>query len=129
MGFVMVVRVIYFRLLGFSALEVGLLLSFATAISAIRHITFGYLCDRYGRKPFLILGAIFSSLRMVVFAIGTDFWMLALGQGLGALGEGAGAGQPVLGKLPLRLPHGGGDGCPGDSVQRSGYGSVDQVAG
>ena len=96
MGFVMVVRAIYFSLLGFSAFEVGLLLSFATAISAIHHITFGYLCDRYGRKPFLILGAIFSTLRMVIFAISTDFWMLALGQGLGAMGEGAGAGQPVV---------------------------------
>jgi hypothetical protein len=32
----------------------------------------------------------------VIFANSTDFWLLALGQGLGALGEGAGAGQPVV---------------------------------
>lgn len=96
MGSLMVVRAIYFYLLGFSEIEVGLLLSFATAVSAIHHITFGMLSDRFGRKVFLILGGIFSSLRMVIFAISSDFWMLALGQGLGAMGEGAGAGQPVV---------------------------------
>lgn len=96
MGSLMVVRAIYFYLLGFSEIEVGLLLSFGTAVSAIHHITFGMLSDRFGRKVFLILGGIFSSLRMVIFAISSDFWMLALGQGLGAMGEGAGAGQPVV---------------------------------
>jgi MFS family permease len=96
MGSLMVVRAIYFYLLGFTEIEIGLLLSFATAVSAIHHITFGMLSDRFGRKGFLVLGGIFSTLRMVIFAISSDFWMLALGQGLGAMGEGAGAGQPVV---------------------------------
>ena len=96
MGFLQVVRAIYFALLGYTAVEIGLLLSLATVVSAIHHITFGYLCDRYGRKPFLVLGTVFATMRMVIFALSTDFWMLALGQGLGAMGEGAGAGQPVV---------------------------------
>ncbi len=96
MGFLQVVRAIYFALLGYTAVEIGLLLSFATVVSAVHHITFGYLCDRYGRKPFLVLGTVFATMRMVIFALSTDFWMLALGQGLGAMGEGAGAGQPVV---------------------------------
>lgn len=54
------------------------------------------LSDRFGRKKFLILGGVFASLRFLIFAISQDFWMLALGQGLGAMGEGAGAGQPVV---------------------------------
>lgn len=95
-GFMMVVRAIYFSIIGYSPVEIGLLLSIAAFISAIRHITFGYLCDRYGRKPFLIIGSIFATLRVAIFAISTDFWMLALAQGLGAMGEGAGAGQPVV---------------------------------
>jgi DHA1 family multidrug resistance protein-like MFS transporter len=90
------VRAIYFYLLGFNEVEVGLLLSFATAVSAIHHITFGMLSDRFGRKIFFILGGIFSTLRMVIFAISSNFWMLVLGQGFGAMGEGAGAGQPVV---------------------------------
>jgi MFS family permease len=96
MGFLQVVRAIYFALLGYTAVEIGLLLSLATIVSAVHHITFGYLCDRYGRKPFLVLGTFFATMRMVIFALSTDFWMLALGQGLGAMGEGAGAGQPVV---------------------------------
>jgi len=96
MGFLQVVRAIYFSLLGFTPVEIGLLLSFATFISALHHITFGVLSDRFGRKIFLVLGGIFSTLRMVVFALSHDFWMLALAQGLGAMGEGAGAGQPVV---------------------------------
>ncbi|MBC8463107.1 MFS transporter, partial [Candidatus Bathyarchaeota archaeon] len=78
MGFLQVVRAIYFALLGFSPVEIGLLLSIATFLSAIHHITFGYLCDRYGRKPFLILGTIFAAARTALFAVSTDFWVLAL---------------------------------------------------
>ena len=96
MGFLMIVRAIYFYLLGFNEVEVGLLLAIATLVSAIHHLTFGMLSDRFGRKPFLVLGGIFATLRMVIFAMFTDFWMLALGQGIGAMGEGAGAGQPVV---------------------------------
>jgi len=96
MGFLQIVRAIYFAYLGYSPVKIGILLSIATAVSALHNITFGYLCDRYGRKPFLILGGIFATLRMVIFAVTQDFWMLALGQGLGALGEGVGAGQPVV---------------------------------
>lgn len=96
MGFLGVLRSIYFALLGFSPVKIGILLSIATFVSAIHHITFGMLSDRFGRKKFLVLGGIFASLRFLIFAISQDFWMLALGQGIGAMGEGAGAGQPVV---------------------------------
>ena len=96
MGFLQVVRAIYFALLGFSPVEIGLLLSVATLISAINNLLFGYLSDRYGRRPFLILGSILSSARTGLFAVTTDFWMLALAQGIGSMGEGVGAGQPVV---------------------------------
>ena len=96
MGFLGVVRALYFAYLGYTAVEIGLLLSVATGVSAVHNVAFGYLCDRYGRKPFLLLGSVFAALRMVIFAVSTDFWMLALGQGFGALGEGVGAGQPVV---------------------------------
>jgi DHA1 family multidrug resistance protein-like MFS transporter len=96
MGFLQVVRAIYFYILGFSEIEIGLLLSLATFVSALHHLSFGMLSDRFGRKRFLILGGFFSTLRMVIFATSSNFWMLALGQGVGALGEGAGAGQPVV---------------------------------
>lgn len=92
----MVTYAIYFSIIGYSPVKVGLLLSVATFMSAIHHITFGYLCDKHGRKPFLIMGTIFATLRMVVFTFFTGFWMLVLAQSLGAMGEGIGAGQPVV---------------------------------
>jgi len=96
MGFLQIVRAIYFALLGFSPLAIGFLLSVGTAVSALHHISFGVLSDRYGRKPFLLLGGIFATSRLVIFASTRSFWLIALGQGLGAMGEGVGAGQPVV---------------------------------
>lgn len=96
MGFLQVVRAIYFALLGFSPVEIGVLLSIGTFVSALHSVSFGVLSDRFGRKPFILVGSFFAILRMVIFAISSDFWMLALGQGVGAMGEGAGAGQPVV---------------------------------
>jgi DHA1 family multidrug resistance protein-like MFS transporter len=96
MGFLQVARMTYFYHLGFSPIEIGLLLSIGTFVSALHSISFGFLSDRFGRKPFIIIGGIFATLRMVIFAVSSDFWMLALGQGVGAMGEGAGAGQPVV---------------------------------
>lgn len=96
MGFLQVVRAIYFALLGFTPLTIGLLFSLATVVSALRHVSFGVLSDRYGRKPFLLLGGIFAVSRLIIFAATRNFWFIALAQGLGAMGEGAAAGQPVV---------------------------------
>jgi MFS family permease len=96
LGFLFLVRSIYFGLLGFSYTEVGLLLSLATLIAAIRQVVFGMLSDRYGRKKFILMGAFFTTVRLVIFATRSDFWSLAFGQAVGALGEGSGPGQPVV---------------------------------
>jgi len=96
MGFLEIVRVIYFSLIGLSPVAIGFLITLGTVVSALESLFFGTLSDRYGRKPFLILGGIFSVLRLILYALSRDFWVLALAQGIGALGEGAGAGQPVV---------------------------------
>ncbi len=96
MSFLEVVRAIYFALIGFSPVAIGLLLTVGTAVSALESLFFGTLSDRIGRKPFLIIGGVFSVLRLILYAVSQDFWVLVLAQGIGALGEGAGAGQPVV---------------------------------
>jgi len=96
LGFLQVVRAIYFAILGFKPITIGFLLSIATLASALHHILFGTLSDRFGRKPFLLLGGIFSTARIVIFATNTDFWLLSVAQAMGGFGEGAGAGQPVV---------------------------------
>ncbi|NIR16961.1 MAG: MFS transporter, partial [Desulfobacterales bacterium] len=58
LGFTFLVRPTYFALLGFSPTVIGILLSLATFVAALRHITFGLLSDRYGRKLFLLLGSV-----------------------------------------------------------------------
>jgi DHA1 family multidrug resistance protein-like MFS transporter len=96
LGFMFLVRPIYFALLGLSPIAIGLLLSLATFVAALRQITFGLLSDRYGRKTFMLLGGVCATLRLIIFALSIGLWFLALGQVIGALGEGAGAGQPVV---------------------------------
>lgn len=45
---------------------------------------------------FLIIGGLMSALRFLLYVMGRDFWMLVVAQCVGALGQGAGAGQPVV---------------------------------
>lgn len=55
-GFTMVIRSIYLAMLGFSPVQIGILLSIGTFVSALGHVGFGVLSDRYGRKRFLMMG-------------------------------------------------------------------------
>jgi len=91
-----VARAIYFALIGFSPLTIGILITIGTVVGAVESLVFGPLSDRYGRKPFLILGGISSIIRLTLYASSRDFLTLATAQAIGALGEGAGAGQPVV---------------------------------
>ena len=96
MGFLEIVRGIYFALIGFDPLVIGLIIGAGSIVGTLRSALFGVLSDKYGRKIFLIIGSFTSILRMLLFATSRDFWILLLAQIVGALGEGAGAGQPVV---------------------------------
>lgn len=96
MGYVQVVRTLYLYVVGFDVVSIGLLLTLTTVVGAARSGVIGVLADRYGRKIFLILGGAFSAIRFLIYTFSTDFIALALAQGIGAFGEGAGAGQPAV---------------------------------
>jgi len=96
MGFLEVVRPIYLSIIGFSPIQIGLIMTTGTIVSALDSLIFGSLSDRYGRKPFILLGSVSSIFRLVLYALSRDFWVLVIAQGIGAVGEGAGAGQPIV---------------------------------
>lgn len=95
-GFLQIVRTIYLALIGFDPVTIGLITGVGTIVSMIESAVFGLLSDRYGRKLFIVLGSLTSSIRLLLYAVSRDFWILVIAQGIGALGEGEGAGQPVV---------------------------------
>ena len=99
MGFLQVVRAIYFALIGFSPIEIGFLFTIPVAVGAARSGLVGVLADRYGRKTFIVMGNVFSTLRLVIYIFSREYWLLALAQALGGFGEGGGAGQPAVSAL------------------------------
>ena len=96
MAGMMVLRSLYLYEIGFDPLTIGLLSTIATIVGAVRSGVIGLLADKYGKRTFIIFGGLFSFLRFVIFTFSMDFGMLVLAQGLGAFGEGAGAGQPTI---------------------------------
>ncbi|MCW4027134.1 MAG: MFS transporter, partial [Candidatus Bathyarchaeota archaeon] len=96
MGGMTVVRPLYLYAIGFDPFTIGLLSTIATVVGAARSGIVGLLADKYGKKILIILGGLFSALRFAIYAFSTDFFMLVIAQGVGAFGEGAGAGQPAM---------------------------------
>ncbi|MCS7112453.1 MAG: MFS transporter [Candidatus Bathyarchaeota archaeon] len=95
-SFLQIVRTIYLALIGFDPIAIGLITGVGSAVSMLESALFGSLSDRYGRKLFMVLGGLMSSIRLLLYAMSRDFWVLVIAQGIGALGEGEGAGQPVV---------------------------------
>ena len=95
-GFLSVVRPIYLTLIGFDPLSVGFITTIGSIVNAIQSALFGVLSDKYGRKIFLAIGGLASALRFLLYIVSRDFWILVIAQGIGALGQGVGAGQPVV---------------------------------
>jgi len=96
LGCLQVIRTLYLYIIGYDLLAIGLLSMIATIVGAIRSVSVGILADKYGRKPFIILGGIFYTIRLLIYAFFTDYPMLILAQIIGVMGEGAGAGQPSV---------------------------------
>ena len=96
MASLQVMRNLYLYSIGFDLVAIGLLSTIAMVVGAIRSGVIGIISDRYGRKPFIIVGGALSAVRLFIYATSMDFTLLAIAQGVGAFGEGAGAGQPSV---------------------------------
>ncbi len=84
---------LYVAAAGYSTLQVGYLLSIALAGSAGMTVLVGFVSDRFGRKLVLICIAGLAAIGPAVYALTTQFWVLALMAALASVrGGGAGSG-------------------------------------
>ena len=101
-GLFLVIPVLFIHaqsLYGFTPLLAGLAIGVYGLGQAILQIPFGYLSDRIGRKPVIIMGLLIFALGSLVAANAESVWMLIFGRAL----QGAGAIASTLMALAADL--------------------------
>jgi MFS family permease len=73
------IAIIYFSRISHSYALGAAVFSIAYITSAILDVPTGIFADRIGRKTTVMLGALFAVLYVVFYAIGINFWILAIG--------------------------------------------------
>jgi MFS family permease len=86
-GFLTFVLPIYGRDLGASAVEIGGLFSVFAVVPVIVRPLLGRALDRWGRRPFLLLGLSGYLVSMVVFSLSDRIWLLGLARLIQGLGQ------------------------------------------
>jgi len=78
LGFGIIIPILPFYVESFNAhgLELGLLMATYATMQFLFSPLWGDLSDRYGRKPFLIIGALGNGLAMMLMGLATQLWML-----------------------------------------------------
>jgi MFS transporter, DHA1 family, multidrug resistance protein len=84
MGFGMIIPIIpfYIESFGASGSELGILMAVFALMQFFFSPIWGSLSDRYGRKKFLLIGAIGNALSMLFFGLSTQMWMLYISRAL-----------------------------------------------
>jgi MFS family permease len=88
---------IYLVVIGFNALELGLLFVAVGIVSAILSSLSGVLADRIGRKPLIVVLPWFTAISALIFIFSHTVALLFLFAALGSFGRGAGAGTGTVG--------------------------------
>lgn len=79
-GFLDVTYAPYLDVLGQPGGLIGTLMLVSSLSSAILMIPFGILADRYGRKPFLLVGAVFSAVSFGMYFLVTDVILFGIAE-------------------------------------------------
>jgi MFS family permease len=98
-GYLQVVRPIYLSLLGFTPVQIGLLWTVASISGALRSVLYGYLADRLGRKPILVLVYLSTIPFFLIYLLSTEYSLFLLASviaGTGAVGFGGVVQQALL---------------------------------
>jgi MFS family permease len=86
-GYAQVILPIYFKLIGISAILVGVLTTVSLLATSILLVPFGILSDRYGRRPFLILGGFLIAISWAIMTFTTDFVYIAISRAISGIGN------------------------------------------
>lgn len=92
-GYMAVIIPMYIAILGYGAVELGILSAVSSIVSATLALSVGVLADRFGRKLFMILISLMMAISGLVFAASHAFVVIALAAALGTFGGGGGAGR------------------------------------
>lgn len=90
-GFLGIIVPLYLALLGYDAIHLGILFTAASVASAVMAALTGILSDRFGRKTFLALLALFTAAGGAAFALSRSFGVLVAAAAIGTIGRGGGA--------------------------------------
>jgi len=86
-GYAQVVLPIYLKLIGITAVLVGVLTTISLLATSVLLIPFGILSDRYGRRIFLISGGILAAASWGIMAFTTDLAFITVSRALVGIGS------------------------------------------
>ncbi len=92
-GYLSIAVPIYVVMLGYGAVDLGILYTAGTLASALLTLLVGALADRLGRKALLIAVSIMATVGALGFAYGTSLSVLVVAAATGTIGQGGVAGH------------------------------------
>ena len=96
-GYLSIVLPIYLNKIGINPRDIGGLYAVSSIVSALLIFIFGLMADRFGRKPFVLLGLLLPVVAYVIFLTTTDLFMLTLAAGIGGVGLAQGLSGALAG--------------------------------
>jgi len=81
-GFMWVDFPVYLDQIGYNPFQIGVILTFNTFIGALLMLPIGSLSDKYGRKKFIVLARLISSLAFIILTFFTGFFEILLAASL-----------------------------------------------
>jgi MFS family permease len=81
---------LYLLALGYGPAAAGMLIAVGAGASAVLTLAVGWLADRIGRKPILVIFGVLTAAGSVVFALRPPFALLVVASALGTIGQGGG---------------------------------------
>jgi MFS family permease len=92
-GYMTVTIPLYLALLGYGAVELGILSATTAIASALLAAAVGVLSDRFGRKNLIIVISLMAAASGAAFTLSRNFYVILFAGALGTYGGGGGAGR------------------------------------